>query len=123
MPTTEAQAKFKAFIETKEVQAWLAEFPVEGTKATYSSALYRYWSESLSKKYATLWDWIIEVKRQRKSDDMTTRKGWALDVLNYMKTRTGLGNRPMSTASKELLSSAVKSFLRALAEMTSEVGD
>src|SRR6266571_7509271 len=113
MPTTDAQAKFEAFIKTKEVAAWLAEFPVEGTKAAYSSALFRYWSEELSKKYATLWDWIVAVKARRKSDDMMTRKGWALDVLSYTKTQKGVGGRPMATASKELLSSAVKSFLRA----------
>ena len=33
MPTTDAQAKFEAFIKTKEVAAWLAEFPVEGTQS------------------------------------------------------------------------------------------
>ena len=43
MPTTANRAKFDAFMKTKEVQAWLLEFQVEGTKATYSSALYRYW--------------------------------------------------------------------------------
>ncbi len=116
MPTTANQARFDAFMKTKEVQAWLSEFQVEGTKATYSSALYRYWDEALSKRYLSLSDWIAGVKGQRKSDDMMTRKGWALDVLSYMKTRVGLGNRPMATASKELLSSAVKSFLRALAD-------
>ncbi len=116
MPSTDNRAKFDAFMKTKEVVAWLSEFPVEGTRTTYSSALFRYWNEYLSQKYPTLSDWIIEVKRQRKSDDMTTRKAWALDVLNYMKTRKGLGGRPMATASRELLSSAVKSFLRALAD-------
>ncbi|OLD11930.1 MAG: hypothetical protein AUI93_03680 [Crenarchaeota archaeon 13_1_40CM_3_52_10] len=69
MTTSDNRAKFAAFINTKEVAGWLLEFKVESTKATYSSALFRYWNESLCKKYPTLWDWIVEVKAQRKSDD------------------------------------------------------
>jgi hypothetical protein len=61
-------------MQTKEVVAWLSEFPVEGTRATYSLTLYRYWNGSLSKKHRTLSDWITEVERQWKSDDMMTRK-------------------------------------------------
>lgn len=116
MSTHDNRDKFARFLKSKEVVTWLSEFPVERTKVTYASALFRYWVESLIKTFPTLWDWIVQVKRERKSDDMTTRKAWALAVLEYMRTRKGLGNRPMATASKELLSSAVKSFLRALAD-------
>jgi len=73
MTTTEKQAKFAEFMATKEVMAWLSEFQVEGPKDTYSSALFRYWNESLNKKYPSLSDWIVALKAQRKSDDMMTR--------------------------------------------------
>jgi len=44
MTTSDNRAKFAAFINTKEVAGWLIEFKVESTKATYSSALFRYWN-------------------------------------------------------------------------------
>jgi hypothetical protein len=41
MTSTENQAKFATFVNTKEVVAWLSELKTEGTRDAYSSALFR----------------------------------------------------------------------------------
>ncbi len=115
----ERQEALEAFRKTPEVSKWLelvkgGSFEVDakgrvtskGTKRTYSSGLYTYWSEFLSKNYPTLQDWIKTVKDQRKSEDQMVRKTWALDVIKFNK-------RGVSTGTQELLCSSVKSFLRA----------
>jgi hypothetical protein len=43
--------EFKAFLNSKEVQAWLFTQSNEGTHATYSSALFNYWQNSVSKEF------------------------------------------------------------------------
>jgi len=112
-PQTEAKARFANFTATKQVAVWLFDFEVKGTKNIYASALFRFWDGFLSQKYATVADWIADVKAQRRvKDDPVARTSWATDVRTFMKTRRGLGRRPMATASRELLSSSVKSFLR-----------
>ncbi len=105
------------FLKEKEVVAWLSEISTEGTRDTYSSALCRYWTEDVSKRFPTLKDWVEAVKAQRKSDDMQTRKTWAIDLIRYMKgSVTKLTHRSMSTDYKSITAAAVKSFLRALAD-------
>ncbi len=91
-PQTEAKARFANFTATKEVAGWLFDFEVKGTKNTYASALFRFWDGFLSQKYATVADWIADVKaQQRAKDDPVARTAWATDVRTFMNTRRGLG--------------------------------
>ncbi len=106
--------EFKAFLNSKEVQAWLFTLSNEGTHATYSSALFNYWQNSVSKEFPGLWDWIVAVKAERKSDDNMTRKGWALRLISYLNTYISpVTHRPISSDYKNMTGTAVKSFLKA----------
>ena len=101
------------FRATVEVSKWLQEVKGNATKRTYSSALFRYWNEFLSKKYASLAEWIQAVRTQRESKEPMVRKTWVSDVRTFMDTGRISNDKPMSTPTKELLASSVKSFLRA----------
>ena len=76
MPTdgfSKAKANSKPlqeFMATPEVSEWL-EIEVRGkeTKRTYSSSLFRYWNEFLSKTCSALGAWIDAVRTQRESKD------------------------------------------------------
>jgi len=72
---------FQEFMATPEVSEWL-EIEVRGkeTKRTYSSSLFRYWNQFLSKTYPTLRAWIDAVRTQRESKEANVRKTWAIDL-------------------------------------------
>lgn len=107
---------FDAFLKSKEVEAWLSEIPRESTRNAYSTALFRYWRESISKHYPTLQDWVFDVKKERKSEDMVLRKKWALDLLKYMNSRVSPKGRKMGFSDRQILVAAVLGFLRALVD-------
>src|SRR5438046_1371892 len=76
--------------------------------------LFNYWLNSLSKEYPTLWDWIVAVKAERKSDDNMTRKGWALRLISYLNSYISpVTHPPVSTDYKNITGTTVKSFLKA----------
>jgi len=110
----QGKPEFTAFLKSKEVVAWLSTLSNEGTHGTYSSCLFNYWQNSLSKEYPTLWDWIVAVKAERKSDDNITRKGWALRLISYLNSYISpVTHRPVSTDYKNITGTTVKSFLKA----------
>ena len=63
----QGKPEFTAFLKQKEVVAWLSTLSNEGTHGTYSSCLFNYWQNSLSREYFTLWDWITAVKVEQKA--------------------------------------------------------
>ena len=67
MPTTEAQAKFAQFLNSEEVDAWLSEFPVEGTKVTTANVQIECETLSLFST-VTQWSW-------------GTKNPWELDIV------------------------------------------
>jgi len=94
--------------------AWLSTLSNDGTHGTYGSCLFNYWLNSLSKEYPTLWDWIVAVKAERKSDDNMTRKGWALRLISYLNSYISpVTHRPVSTDYKNMTGTTVKGFLKA----------
>ncbi len=110
----QGKPEFTAFLKSKEVVAWLSTLSNEGTHGTYSSCLFNYWQNSLSKEFPTLWDWIVQVKRERASDDNMTRKGWALRLISYLNSYISpVTHRAVSTDYRNRTGTAVKSFLKA----------
>ena len=119
MPTdgfSKAKANSKPlqeFMATPEVSEWL-EIEVRGkeTKRTYSSSLFRYWNEFLSKTYPTLKAWIDAVRTQRESKEANVRKTWAIDLQRFMDTQKIANCQIMASPTRWLFSSSIKSFLR-----------
>ena len=119
MPTdgfSKAKANSKPlreFMATPEVSEWL-EIEVRGkeTKRTYSSSLFRYWNEFLSKSYPILKSWIDAVRTQRESKEANVRKTWAIDLQRFMDTQKTPNGQTMASPTRWLFSSSVKSFLR-----------
>ena len=47
----EGKPEFTAFLNTQEVHEWLQTLSNEGTHGTYSSCLFNYWQNYLSKEF------------------------------------------------------------------------
>lgn len=49
------------------------------TAEVYGSHLWKYWKESLSKRFSKISQWVEDVKKQVKSDDIQVSRRWARD--------------------------------------------
>ncbi len=107
-----ARPAFQAFLDTKEIAAWLGTISREKTKATYSSSLFRYWRGFLAERYSTIWDWVDSVKRAQRSEENIVRICWALELQRYMNSFISqVTKNSMGYSEKVILTSAVKNFL------------
>ncbi len=103
------------FIEFPLVREWYTEL-ARNRKTTadlYAQAVYTYWSNSIkSLGFATVDQWLADIKVEQKSEDIKTKRRWATSLLHffdsYKSARTG---EPLTTGTRTVWVSAIKSFL------------
>ncbi len=100
---------------TQSVQQWHDKLALEakGTATGYLSGLGTYWRDVLSKKFATIDDWVSQVKQEQESNDINVRRNWAISLENFVNSYVGpKTGRPLVKGSKTAKVSAITSFLK-----------
>jgi integrase len=77
----------------------------KNTGDVFSSMLWKYWKESLSKRYASVEAWRNEVKSQVRNEDVQVSRKWVRDLEDYATATT------LRQGSRNVLAQAVKSYL------------
>src|SRR2546425_2278857 len=83
----------------------------KNTGDVFSSMLWKYWKEFLSKRYPSIVAWRTEVKGQIKNDDVEISRKWVRDLEDYV-TSTNLRK-----GSRNVLAQSVKSYLRVVMDL------
>jgi len=77
----------------------------KNTGDVFSSMLWKYWKEFLSKRHPSIEAWRTEVKGQIKNDEVEISRKWVRDLEDYVTKTT------LRQGSRNVLSQAVKSYL------------
>jgi integrase len=103
------------FVEFPLVKEWYTELSRnrKTTADLYAQAVYSYWNSSIKTLgFATVDQWLSDIKLEQKSEDIKTKRRWATNLLHFFDTyksaRTG---QPLTTATRTVWVSAIKSFL------------
>jgi integrase len=77
----------------------------KNTGDVFSSMIWKYWKESLSKRYPSIEAWRNEVKSQIRNEDVQISRKWVRDLEDYVTATT------LREGSRNVLAQAVKSYL------------
>lgn len=98
----------------QNVTAWHDKLALKspGTAAGYFSNLKIYWQSGI-KGFTSIDDWVAQVKKEKESNDVETRRSWGVTLESFINSYVSLSTgRPLTSKAKNVTRSAVENYLR-----------